>query len=202
MKKAAVLIAVVGLLCTSRIFAQELKNAEIQVGIYNSFNFAHGGVLAEEKTGDFTTGLDLFYKFPVKSDVVAWGFSGAVEFGNPIGFMDYIDSWYVVNATAGIFGDLRLNPYLKLRTGVDYGIALNMAQSKARNVSGVQPDQLFRAGVTFFMEPDLRLMKNMALYWGLNYQLMPEIDNLGRFWGIKVGLLYRFKLSNSTKNAQ
>lgn len=191
-KICSYIIASVVLFFSAELFAQSLAPSGFQFGPYVEYNQSMGSIM-EHEVGNAAIGADVYYQLPLNlPEFIPFsnlGLSGSVDFGTAVGKKDYVDSWNVCNVMTGVWFDWNFLSVFRLRPEASYGVAMNFVESKARNVSGLQADQLIKLGGTLIFEPVF--MRGFALYGGVDYKFMPEQDNIGNFLGFKAGLLYR-----------
>jgi len=177
---------------STELYTQSISPTGFQFGPYVQYNQGLGAI-TEHEAGNLAFGADVYYQLPFNlpeyipfSDL---GLSCSVDFATAVGKKDYIETWNVCNALIGVWFDWYFLSMFRLRPELSYGTALNFVESKSRNVSGLQADQIIKIGCSLIWEPDF--MRGFALYGGIDYKMMPEKDNAGNFIGFKTGFLYR-----------
>ena len=80
-----------------------------------------------------------------------------------------------------------------IRPNLSYGFIFNNVKAPKRNVDGMYADQVLRIGGTALFEPDFMAKYNLAFTGGLTYSLFTEKKNVGHYFDISFGAVYRFK---------
>lgn len=191
-KIRSIIIVSVGLFLTTGLFAQSLAPSGFQIGPYVEYNQGMGSII-EHEVGNAAIGADIYYQLPLNlPEFIPFsnlGVSCSIDFGTAVGKKDYVDTWNVCDALIGVWFDWNFFSVFRLRPEAGYGVVMNFVESKSRNVTGIQTDQLIKLGGTLIFEPVF--MRGFAVYGGVDYKFMPEQQNIGNFLGFKAGLLYR-----------
>lgn len=183
------IIFVLLLITLNPIYAQKMDSKNLELGVCLDYR-APLGIMNNFNTGNIGGGIEVFYHFPVKTEIPL-GASFHVEFESPFEKANYIESWFTLNVYTGIWSDFTIiKNLLNIRVELGFGLANNFVEAPSTNVSGPYVDTITRISGIFIYSPDFMSKHNLSFNFGINYTLMPEIDNTGHYLGGKAAIIY------------
>lgn len=189
------LLILLGFSMFSFLFAEEnnQKSTGFEAGAYGAVRFTVSD-LNQHHIGDIGGGAEVYYGLPINLPkwMPALGVNARVEIDTPMAKERYIESWLGFNLLGGVWADFSVLPWFTIRPELGFGTTISSVKAPKRGVDGAFLDFMGRVTCGFIFEPDFVKEKNLAFAVGLNYSFMPEKDNFGHYFGMNLGILYKF----------
>lgn len=193
-KKSLLVFLSIFIFLSSSIYSQSFLDTQgFDFGANLQYQF-EPGELSKFQAGNIDIGLEAYYYVPVKAPFwfESWGPSIHAEFGWPLALPDYLQHWFLMNFTAGIWGDIRVLPVLRIRPELEIGTSVNFIQSRERDLKSNYADFFMRIGANAIFEPNFMKENDLAFTGGLNFSFQPENDHFVTNIGLCLGVIWRF----------